>query len=291
MSKPVLLLVLFILLALAIGIAHRDEFVHTRVVVGPPEYVVARDAFKDVLVTAASFIVFDVSDGRVFAEREADTVREMASITKLITADMALGTSTVDASTTISWRAVVSEGRSGGLEAGQRYRVRELVFPLLLESSNDAAEAIAEANGRTQFIKGMNARADELGMSSTDVVDPSGLGRGNVSTARDLMKLMRHLYANHRHVLDITTLTSYVSEEHIWQNNDPVMSSDGFIGGKHGYTDTAGRTIALIVEERFTESSSVRPIGIILLDSDDLTGDVARLRDEFRRTVTLPYSL
>ncbi len=291
MSKPALLLVLFIALALAIGFANRDELGHTRIVVGPPEYQVAEDAFTNVAVTASSYVVFDASEGRVFAERGIDTVHEIASITKLVTADAALSTTTVDASTTISWRAVSSEGRAGGLAAGERYRVRELVFPLLLESSNDAAEAIAEANGRASFIASMNARVKELGMSSTTLVDPSGLGRGNVSTARDLTTLLRHLYATHRHVLDITTLSSYVGEGHVWQNNAPVITSGGFIGGKHGYTDTAGRTIAAIFEERFIESGSVRPIGIVLLDSDDLSGDVARLRDEFRLAVSLPYAL
>lgn len=282
-------LVLFVVLATVIGVANRDALTREWRLGGPPEYVVAPDSFEGPNVTAASYIVFDASTGRVFGEREAYATHEMASVTKLITAYTALGTSTIDASTTVTWRAVSAEGRAGHLAAGKKYAMRELLFPLLLESSNDAAEAIAEANGRADFIAAMNERVYSLGMASTTVTDPSGLGRGNVSTAYDLMTLLRHLNTYGRHVLDITTLASYVGERQVWQNSDPLMALEGFMGGKHGYTDTAGRTIALIFEERFEGIGAVRSIGIVLLDSDDLAGDVAALRGEFRRSVTLGY--
>jgi D-alanyl-D-alanine carboxypeptidase len=180
---------------------------------------------------------------------------------------------------------VATSGKSGHLSAGDEYRVRELVFPLLLESSNDAAEAIAEKSGRTAFIAAMNTRVREMGMASTAVVDPSGLSRGNISTAHDLQKLLTRLFIAHRHVLDITTLRMYVGAEHTWQNNDPVFSSAGFIGGKHGYTDTAGRTIALISLMSFQGSDETYPVGIILLNSENITQDVASVTAEMTRTV------
>lgn len=289
MPQPVHLLLIFVILAVAIGIANRDELKRESNTGGTPDYSVTSDSFASSSVSAASFIVFDMSTGRVFGERSADASREMASITKLITAYTALATSTIDASTTVSWRAIATEGRAGHLTGGQKTRVRELLFPLLLESSNDAAEAIAEANGRASFVALMNEQVQSLGMSRTTVVDPSGLGRGNSSTAHDLMVLLRHLNEYNRHVLDITTLSSYVGERQMWQNSDPLLSSEGFSGGKHGFTDTAGRTIALVVEEQFNDIGAVRQIGIVLLDSDDLMGDVAKLREEFRRSVSLEY--
>lgn len=289
MPNPVQFLLLFMVVAAAIGIANRDELKREWEIEGPPEYILAPDSFTNAAVTAKSFIVFDVMTGRVFGERAADDTYEMASVTKLITAYTALATSSVDASTTVTWRAVATDGRAGNLAAGKKYGVRELLFPLLLESSNDAAEAIVEANGRANFIAMMNEEAHMIGMASTTVTDPSGLGRGNVSTAHDLMTLVRYLHDSNRHIFDITTLSSYVGTRQMWRNSDPLASSEGFVGGKHGYTDTAGRTIALVVEEQFHDIGTARPIGIVLLDSADLMGDVAKLREEFHRSVSLGY--
>jgi D-alanyl-D-alanine carboxypeptidase len=248
-------------------------------------YRVLPDAFLHTDITADSFLVFDVQNGKELGERNPTTLHEMASVVKLLTADTALSSSTIDASTTISWRAVATSGKAGRLAYGEEYRVRELVFPLLLESSNDAAEAIAEVGGRSSFIKAMNARARDIGMASTTVVDPSGLDRANASTARDLKVLLHHLFHTHRHVLDITSLRSYVGKEHVWQNNDPVFSSEGFVGGKHGYTDTAGRTIALVYETTFGPGDVPRAVGVVLLDTDDIRGDVAKVQAEVARAV------
>jgi D-alanyl-D-alanine carboxypeptidase len=289
MSRPLTLFIFISLLVCVFAYVHRDEFSKQQHVVERAEYVVLDDAFKNVRVSAASYLVFDVETGREFGTRTPSTPREVASVVKLLTADAALSGSNIDASTTVSWRAVATSGKTGHLTAGEEYRMRELVFPLLLESSNDAAEAIAEVGGRAAFVASMNARAREIGMASTTVVDPTGLSRGNVSTAYDLQKLLTHLYTNHRHVLDITTLRSYVGERHIWRNNDPVISSEGFLGGKHGYTETAGRTIALIFKATFYGSEEPRAVGIILLESEALEADVAALKEELMRAVRVGY--
>lgn len=291
MFRPFNLLILFAIFASAILFAQSDKLVTKRVTYGPPHYTVADNAFLELSITASAYRIFDVETGEVFGDKNPLAVHEMASVTKLITAGTALSSSTIDASTTISWSAVATDGRAGNLEAGEKYRVRELLFPLLLESSNDAAEAIAEQHGRTKFISAMNEWVKESGMASTSVVDPSGLSARNVSTAEDLSKLLSYLVREQRHILDITTLPTYVGSHHTWQNNDPIVSSLGFIGGKHGYTDTAGRTIAVVFEERFRESDTLRPIGIILLDSDDLAKDVSVLREEFNRTVSYGYQM
>jgi serine-type D-Ala-D-Ala carboxypeptidase (penicillin-binding protein 5/6) len=286
MLRPVFLVSAFIIGALLLGLADRFD-VRPSISLERPVLSVSEDGFTPHGVTAISYVVFDVETGDILGERLPSTQREMASITKLITADVILSTSTVDSTTTVSWRAVATDGRAGSIVAGKKYRVRELLFPLLLESSNDAAEAIAEAEGRAAFIALMNSRVRELGMASTTVIDPTGLGRGNVTTAYDLRTLLLHLMRSRRHVLDITTLSSYVGEETVWQNNDPILSSEGFLGGKHGYTETAGRTIALVVEDIPKGAEIYRQVGIVLLDSDDLSGDVARLRTEYRSAVHL----
>lgn len=282
--------VIFVVFVCAVAYANLSELKNESIVFGPPHYTVLSGAFASTTVSAQSYIVFDAETREVLFSKNADEKREMASVTKLITADTALSTSTIDASTTVSWRAIQTEGRAGKLNYGERYPLRELVFPLLIESSNDAAEAIAEKNGRTLFLEEMRAHIRDIGMESTTVEDPTGLSPKNISSANDLSKLLTHILLNHRHVFDITTLETYIGSTHTWQNVNPVVSSAGFIGGKHGFTETAGRTFAGVFEERFSESDIVRPIGIVLLSSKGIEKDIISLREELHRAVTFGYT-
>lgn len=274
-----------VLLFTALAYAHLGVITDERVSIVSPRYDIAEGGFENLAVSADSYIVFDVASGEMLASKGEETSHEMASIVKLFTADTALSIADVEASTTISWRAVSTEGRAGKLQYGEEYRLRELLFPLLLESSNDAAEAIAESYGREKFIEAMNGRRTELGLASTTIVDPSGLSRGNIATAADLKIFVSHLYTEHRHILDITSLTTFIGTKRTWKNTDPVITSEGFIGGKQGYTDSAGRTLAAVFETRFGDER-VRPIGIILLSSDDLVSDVSLLREEVSQAVS-----
>ena len=270
---PVLCLAL---LAVALAFVYKTE---TPLVTPPRAEVVhtvkARHATTTPLhLSARAYVVFDDENGEEIFSHDASTRHEMASVVKLITADtLFLQPSSVLAATaTISWQALSAEGDTGLLEAGEHYTLRELVFPLLLSSSNDAAEAIAEARGGNKFIVAMRARAKAVGMSSTTIDDSSGLSPRTTTTARDLMALLRFLYRENRHELDITTLPRYVGAHHTWQNTDPVSRLPGFIGGKQGHTDTAQSTLAAL----FSISTPIhknRTVGIVLLGSTDLEGD------------------
>ncbi len=250
------------------------------------QYTVLPDAFQSADVSAVSYLVFDVATGEEFSSRNKDDVRAMASVVKLLTAETAITLADIEASTTVSWRAVSTEGRSGKLKYGEEYRIRELLFPLLLESSNDAAEAIAEGYGRGTFIDGMNARRALIGMEHTTIVDPTGLSSRNTSTVSDLKLLLTHLYREHRYLLDITSLRQFIGREHTYYNNDPVFSSSGFIGGKHGYTDEAGKTLAAVFMVPFSGADTALPVGIILMKSTDLQKDTDTIRTELMRAVS-----
>ncbi|MDZ4285162.1 MAG: hypothetical protein U1A28_05030, partial [Patescibacteria group bacterium] len=77
--------------------------------------------------------------------------------------------------------------------------------------------------------------------------------------------------------LDISQLEQYVGEEHTWRNVAPTASFDTFRGGKHGYTEEAGRTLAALFEEELAEGGA-KAIAIIFLGSDDLKADIETLR-------------
>ena len=241
-----------------------------KVVAKLPAYQVEATA----VLLPAAYVVFDVESGEVLLENKSDTVLPIASVTKLFTA-AALIDNDLNASTTISYQDTWAEEDFGKLHPGEEYVLRELLFPLLLESSNDAA-AHFERVTEGEVIKEMNALAESVGLSGTSLVDASGLSAKNVSTASDLARFLSYLHQNQSHVLDITTLRQYVGPYTGWVNNSPVIGKD-YAGGKHGYTEAALRTGAVLFKEELSDTS--RTIGYVVLGSQNLATDIELLRD------------
>ena len=225
-------------------------------------------------LTAASWQVFDVETGTVLFSHEPAVMRPIASVTKLTTGAALLENQDLFAPTTITFADVATESRAGRLAVGETYRQHTLLFPLLLESSNDAAAALARTE--SGLVSAMNRYAAQLGLYRTAFADSSGLSNGNISTVDDLSVLLRHLYLNSRHLIDISSLKHYLTPEAGWVNNNPFRYHSGYIGGKHGYTPAAGQTAAVIFEESLNDYD--RLIGYVLLGSSDLVVDTDKLR-------------
>jgi D-alanyl-D-alanine carboxypeptidase len=241
------------------------------------------DAGAPVLSTARSYAIFDATSGALLAAQDAETPYPVASVTKLPAAAVATVVVPLEATTTLIWDDIAAEGRAGKLEAGQVYTYRDLLFPLLLESSNDAA-AVFERTYHDQVVTAMNEIVTAYGASpATRFVDTSGLSDRNVATARDLALITTGLYAAHPYIFDITTLSQYISHQTGWINNNPVVHEDGYLGGKHGYTEAAGRTIVALFDESFTAGR--RQVGYVVLGSSNLAADVAALREFVRSSV------
>lgn len=226
-------------------------------------------------LSASSWLVFDAESGEVLLSHDPDAPRPIASVTKLISATQFFAHDDLDAPVTITWSDVNAEGRAGKLAYGEVYTSRELLFPLLLESSNDAAEALARVD--SALIERMNDYADSLGLEHTSFADASGLSDQNVSTARELMALIRAVQSDEPHVLDITRLHEYYTDDNGWINNSPVIDIENYRGGKHGYTTAAGRTFAGLFER-----SDGRLVGVVLLGSDNIAQDLAALTDNMQ---------
>lgn len=133
-----------------------------------------------------SILVYNASKNVVEMERNADLVRPIASITKLMTA-----MTTLDYDKDLSRRLPLSR-KAGSYLPRQSYNRYQLLMAMLIRSDNAAAETLAEdyPGGRDAFISAMNRKAQEWGMINTRFVDASGLGAGNVSTARDVVNLV-----------------------------------------------------------------------------------------------------
>lgn len=228
--------------------------------------------------SAPSWAVFDVHTGNILFGENTSDIRPIASITKLFTAYAAVESDRIDDEVVITWADLNTEGRAGKLAYGDRLTVRELLFPLLIESSNDAGEAIRRTLG-SDFEIQMTLLTKELALSGTTIADGSGLGSRNLSSPNDLAKFYAHLFRNHQHILDITKLKVYIGEDNGWTNTDPATEYDNFNGGKNGYTYEAGRTFLGSFK---TGGKQSKDIGLVLLGSTDIAADIGQFTEYVR---------
>lgn len=222
-----------------------------------------------------AYIIFDTKTGEVLAAQNPDVVYPIASVTKLFTATAILEDFDPESTTTITWGDIAAEGESGKLKPRQVYTYRELLFPLLLESSNDAALALDHAT-KGQLTPALATVAKKYGAPHTHFADASGLSASNTATVRDLMNFSRAVSEKYPFVYDISELPQYIGEYTGWRNNNPVFNTDSYRGGKHGYTPAAGRTLVAQFSEHFAAGD--RTLGYIILGSDNLAADVGTLR-------------
>ncbi len=219
----------------------------------------------------------------ILAKNE-EKIFPIASVSKLMTAAVSEDTEDQNDITEISAKVLATEGENGDLRTGEKIRVGDLIYPLLLESSNDAAEAIAADSGRGAFIAAMNDKAKDLGLASTAFADPTGLSEQNVSTAKDLFTFSTYLKAEKPDLLAMTIKRSYSNKKHTWFNNSQFLGVNGYEGGKRGYINESLQTAVSL----FTlplGSSGTRNIGITVLRSPDRYKDVQNILNYLKRNV------
>jgi hypothetical protein len=241
------------------------------------DYVYPQDDVILPLVTANSYLVGDLNSGFIFAQKDFQEKLSIASITKLMTALVV--SENVDLTKEIEVKEEMLEGYGNTemLEPGEKIRVVDLFYPLLIESSNDSAEVLSCFLGKEKTIDLMNEKAEAILMEDTSFTDPSGYDQGNVSTAKDLFYLARYLLNNRPPILKITKsekvrnfgeLDFEVAE--LWNKNIFVHDST-FVGGKTGFIKSSRYTSLFIFQ--FEKNGEKRDIAIILLGSQDLKRD------------------
>ncbi len=239
-------------------------------------------------VSALAYLVGDLDTGEVILAKNQDEKLPLASVSKLMTAYVAKEIAKEDDTAEVSKEALKTSGRNGGLRRGEKIKILDLIYPLLLESSNDAAEIIAEHFERDLFIKKMNQKAENLKMSRTIYEDPSGLSINNQSTASDMFKLVGYIKKTNPELLEITTKRSFSNQKHSWSNISQFLKKEGYIGGKSGYTDSAKQTgvslfsLPLGDKEKLTGN---RPVAITILKSADRIKDVENILNYLKKYV------
>lgn len=225
------------------------------------------------VVSAEAYLVGDIETGEIILAKNKDKRLPIASVSKMFTALVSLDTQNQEAETVISKTALATPGQNGEFKLGEKIKIKDLLYPLLLESSNDGAEAIAEFSGRTNFIEEMNKKMKSLNLESTSFVDPSGLSEKNISTGYDLFKFSEYLSKNKKELLEISKAKSYKNKNHTWFNNSQFLNIDGYLGGKRGFIDESKQT-AIASFAVPVGVSGTRNIGIVVLRSADRNKDV-----------------
>lgn len=224
-------------------------------------------------VTADSYIVKDLDTGSVAATYNPDRVVPIASLTKLVTAEIARKYIPATDKIQITNSIMSTYGNTAEFRVGETLSASDLMYPLLMVSSNDAAEAFAQHYGRAKFIKAMNEFAQSIGAYRTYFDDPSGLSADNVSSATDLAIILDWIRKNDPTILQITQLESKTVRSHTWQNPTHFLSWSNYMGGKNGYTDEADRTAAAL----FSLGNPKNTYAVIVLGSETRDPDMIRL--------------
>ena len=221
--------------------------------------------------TARSSIVMDLDSGRVLYENNADERRLIASITKIMTCIVALENGDLEKQIKVSDEVLKMYGTSIYLEVGEKMKLIDLLYGLMLRSGNDASVVIAKnvAGSEEEFVSMMNDKAKEIGMTNTTFSNPHGLDEEtkNYSTARDMAKLSRYAYKNKVYRKIIGTDEYRVqtdSKSYLWYNRMKLLGNYKYCtGGKNGYTPSAGKTLVT------THKKNDLEITVVSLDDGD----------------------
>jgi len=231
-------------------------------------------------LTAQSFYVIDITSGKILLAKEIEQIRPIASLSKLITALIILEKSHLEKEIAVSQSAIDAYGKMGNLALNEKISVKNLLYALLVESSNDAAIALAESlsDNNNQFSDFMNQKAASLGLKNTHFVEPSGLSPENVSTAKDLSVIMSEIinYPLLNEIMktpeiDISSADGkYV--HHLLNSDKLLVKYPEIIAGKTGYIDEAGNCMMVA-----THAPNQDIVITIILGSQDRTGETEQL--------------
>lgn len=233
--------------------------------------------------TAKSTIVMDLDSGRIFYEKNANQKRLIASITKIMTAIVAIEEGDLTEKITVGEEVLSMYGTNIYIEVGEKMKLRDLLYGLLLRSGNDASVVIAKAiaGSEEKFVNLMNKKAQEIGMKNTIFKNPHGLDEEteNYSTAYDMALLSKYAYKNKTYRNIVSTDKYEVStgkKTYLWYNRNKLLTTYEYCtGGKNGYTPRAGKTLVT------TASKKGLNLTIVTLSDGDIYNNHIDLYEDF----------
>lgn len=214
-----------------------------------------------VSVNAKGSILMDEATNEVLFENNAHAKLPMASTTKIMTALVAIEKLDLTQKIKVPAKAVGIEGSSIYLKKNEEIKIEDLLYGLMLQSGNDAAEALAiiVAGSKENFAKLMNEKALQIGANNTNFENPHGLDSANhYTTAYDLALITSTALKNEKFKTIVSTKnhkvekTNLVQERFLFNKNKMLRNYEGAIGVKTGYTKKCGRCLVSAAERNGT---------------------------------------
>ncbi len=263
---------LFLILAIILSILFVFSFISGSIsqrkdISVPTE--VTSNPFLHLTLEAKAVYVYDTRTKTVLFAKNENSRLPLASLTKLMSAVVALDSAHLDEVITVSKDALSAEGNNG-LRVGERWTLGKLLDFSLVTSSNDGMHAIALSLGAlpnagvnpetsvNNFVRAMNGKASDLGLKNTYFFNETGLDNSDVkgggySSARDVNAFLEYVLGHYPQMLDLTseaTLTlDSLEYSHVVQNTNTIVSQiPGLLASKTGLTDIAGGNLVIVFD-------------------------------------------
>lgn len=223
-------------------------------------------------VNTNKYILMDMDTNRIIIGENINEVKSVASISKIMTAILAIESGKMDDKVTVGDEILAAYGSGIYIKQGEILTLKDLVYGLMLRSGNDASYVIAKYVGGSveNFVKKMNEKAIEIGMKNTTFNNPNGLDeeKGNYSTAYDMAILTSYAMKNNEYK-KITKTKKYVLKTNMnvysWTNKNKLLKLYKYAtGGKTGYTKIAKRTLVTTASK-----NNINLVVVTLNDGDD----------------------
>lgn len=243
---------------------------------------VAYGAPREPDISAKAAIIIEASTGKVLYTKNADDRRYPASTTKMMTLIVALEHGNLNDIVTTSQNAASTEGSSLWLSPGEKLKMKEMLYGMMLLSGNDATVAVAEhiSGSVEKFAKLMTEKAHAIGAVNTNFTNSSGLPDSNhYTTASDLARIAAYGYKNPMFTQIISTkniVIPWPGKDHdrdLYNENKLLWQYEGANGVKTGYTDAAGRCLV-----SGAKRDNIQLVAVVL-DGDRMWEDSIKLLD------------
>lgn len=257
-----------------------EQMLNQNITTDEERYPLVPQKIEEISLNAKAAYVWDIKEQRALYSKNSDSSLPLASITKLMTALLAYELVAGEETFSVPISAIRQEG-SSGLVAGERLGLQALSELSLVSSSNDAAYTMGASVGSllgdrdpmSQFIAGMNIRAEELGLYTLEFKNTTGLDEsqtvpGAVGSAKDVSFLMEYIIREYPEIISPTKNTETLiyntaGAYHLADNtNEVVMKIPNILGSKTGYTDLAGGNLTIVFDAGLD-----RPIVVTVLGS------------------------
>lgn len=232
------------------------------------------------LFSADAALIADIDTGQTILDKNSEKTLPIASLTKLMTGVVASELIYLDRTITISPPMLKDAVQSFSLSVGTTYRAIDLLYPLLMQSSNGSARALAGFLGESEFVRQMNAKTVALGMTETKFTDPAGVSEENSSTLKDIARLSKYIVDKRRFLFDLTAgkgMDAFSKSEFSRiKNFNEFASTTELVGMKNGET-LAARQVLSGVWEFKTPDGKPRRFFVGVLSSADRMADTEAL--------------